>query len=159
MKGIASIVVILAIILLGAWFYFTSPPAPTQEDLQEGSEIDHQMMDDDNVSTSTSETSATSTVNEIDGAKEFYVTGTNFSFSTNKIEVKKGDIVRITFKSETGTHDLKIDEFNTATKILRASDPAETIEFVADKTGEFEFYCSVGSHRQMGMRGTLIVTE
>ena len=33
----------------------------------------------------------------------------------------------------------------------------QTITFVADKTGGFEFYCSVGNHRAMGMVGTLIV--
>jgi uncharacterized cupredoxin-like copper-binding protein len=31
------------------------------------------------------------------------------------------------------------------------------VQFVADKTGTFEFYCSVGNHRQMGMVGTLVV--
>jgi len=31
------------------------------------------------------------------------------------------------------------------------------VTFVADKAGEYEFYCSVGQHRANGMVGKLIV--
>jgi plastocyanin len=31
------------------------------------------------------------------------------------------------------------------------------IEFVANKKGKFEYYCSVGEHRAMGMKGNLVV--
>jgi len=90
--------------------------------------------------------------------KEFTVTGQNFSLTPSTLAVKKGDTVKITFKNADGTHDLRIDEFNAATKRIRTGEQ-ETITFVADKAGSFEFYCSVGSHRQMGMKGTLTVTE
>jgi nitrite reductase (NO-forming) len=88
--------------------------------------------------------------------KEFTVTGKNFSFAPNTITVNNGDTVKITFKNESGFHDLKIDEFNAATKQIQAG-AQETITFVANKTGSFEYYCSVGTHRQMGMKGTLVV--
>lgn len=88
--------------------------------------------------------------------KEFVVTGQNMSFSPASITVKKGDKVRIVFKNVQGFHDWKIDEFNAGTKKMEAGQQ-ETIEFIADKTGSFEYYCSVGSHRAMGMKGTLIV--
>lgn len=90
--------------------------------------------------------------------KSFNVSGGNFSFTPSTMTVKKGDTVRITFKNEEGFHDLKIDEFNVATKQIAAG-AEETVEFVADKAGDFEYYCSVGKHRQMGMVGTLTVTE
>jgi len=32
-----------------------------------------------------------------------------------------------------------------------------TVQFVANQTGTFEFYCGVGSHRDLGMVGQLIV--
>jgi len=32
-----------------------------------------------------------------------------------------------------------------------------SVTFVADKTGTFEYYCSVGNHRAQGMVGKLIV--
>ena len=88
--------------------------------------------------------------------KEFTVVGKPFSFTPETIEVNKGDTVRIVFQNQNGTHDWVIDEFNTRTKILQ-SGQSETVEFVADKTGSFEYYCSIGTHRQMGMKGTLIV--
>ncbi|MDQ5952387.1 MAG: plastocyanin, partial [Patescibacteria group bacterium] len=72
--------------------------------------------------------------------------------------VQKGDTVRIIFKNEDGFHDLKIDEFNVATKQIQGG-AEETVEFVADKAGTFEYYCSVGKHRDMGMKGTITVTE
>ncbi|MEK7649830.1 MAG: plastocyanin/azurin family copper-binding protein [Patescibacteria group bacterium] len=92
------------------------------------------------------------------GVKEFTVTGTNFAFDATALTVKKGDTVRITFKNMEGFHDWKIDEFSAATTQFK-SPGEETIEFVADKAGSFEYYCSVGKHRAMGMKGTLTVTE
>lgn len=88
--------------------------------------------------------------------KEFAVTGANFAFTPKEIRVKQGDTVRITFTSGSGLHDWNLDEFNAATNVV-ASGKSEAIEFVADKAGEYEYYCSVGNHRAMGMVGKLIV--
>jgi plastocyanin len=88
--------------------------------------------------------------------KSFTVEGSNFKFNPSEIRVKEGDRVRIIFKNTGGFHDWVVDEFGAATK--QGNAPAEeTIEFVANKKGTFEYYCSVGSHRQMGMKGNLIV--
>ena len=73
-----------------------------------------------------------------------------------KLKLKKGDTVRINFINDEGFHDWKLDEFNAATAKLNAGGK-ETIEFYADKTGTFEYYCSVGKHREMGMVGNLVV--
>ena len=88
--------------------------------------------------------------------KEFVVEGSNFKFLPNKIKVKRGDKVRITFKNTGGYHDFNIDEFNLKTQIIN-TDQQETVEFMANKSGEFEYYCSVGNHRDLGMTGRLIV--
>lgn len=88
--------------------------------------------------------------------KEFILTGSPFKFDVKEIKIKKGDRVKITFKNAEGFHDWVIDEFNTRTKQLQAGQQ-ETVEFIADKTGQFQYYCSVGTHRQMGMWGTLTV--
>lgn len=88
--------------------------------------------------------------------KVFNILGSNFQFSTTEIKVKKGDRVRINFDVSAGFHDWVVDEFNARTKQLSGGE-SDSIEFVANKTGTFEFYCSVGSHRQMGMKGNLIV--
>ena len=88
--------------------------------------------------------------------KEFAVSGKNFSFTPLAMEVNVGDRVKITFTNQGGNHDLVVDGYNVRTKVLGGSQ-SETIEFVADKAGSFEYYCSVGTHRQMGMKGTLVV--
>lgn len=88
--------------------------------------------------------------------KTFNVDGNNFSFSVSEIKVNKGDKVKIVFNNKVGFHDWVIDEFNARTPQIQAGQSA-TVEFVADKTGTFEYYCSVGQHRQMGMKGKLVV--
>lgn len=91
--------------------------------------------------------------------KEFTIVGTaNMKFSLNEMKVKKGDKVKVTFKNEGGFHDWMLDEFSAKTKQLQAGQ-SETVEFVADKVGTFEYYCSVGQHRAMGMKGSFVVTE
>ncbi len=96
------------------------------------------------------ETSATSNV------KELMVEGSNFKFAPNQLKVKTGDHVKITFKNTAGMHDFRIDDLGIATKVLRTGGQ-ETIEFTADKAGSFEYYCSVGDHKAMGMKGMLVV--
>jgi|SRR3989344_352143 len=89
-------------------------------------------------------------------ARELNIEANNFSFSTRAISVNKGDTIKINFKDNVGMHNFRLDEFGVATKVLKAGE-SETITFVADKIGEFEYYCSVGTHRAMGMIGKLIV--
>lgn len=82
----------------------------------------------------------------------------SFRFAPTKITVKKGEPVTIVFKNTGGFHDFVIDEFKVATKQIQAGQ-SEEVTFTPDKAGSFEFYCSVGNHRAMGMVGTLTVTE
>lgn len=88
--------------------------------------------------------------------KTFDVSGKPFEFSVKEIRVKKGDTVKINFSSTQGMHDWVVDEFNARTKILQAGQ-SDSIMFVADKTGTFEYYCNLPTHRQQGMVGKLIV--
>jgi plastocyanin len=88
--------------------------------------------------------------------KEFTITSGNFSFMPETLTVNEGDIVRIVIKNETGFHDFVIDEFFIKTNPTNGEGDS-IVEFIADKTGSFEYYCSIGTHRQMGMKGTLIV--
>ncbi|MDP2650399.1 MAG: cupredoxin domain-containing protein [bacterium] len=86
------------------------------------------------------------------------LTGKPFEFSQKEIRVKKGDMVTVHFQSTAGLHDFVVDEFNAATDQVQPGS-ATSVTFVADKAGEFEFYCSVGNHRAQGMVGTFIVEE
>lgn len=78
-------------------------------------------------------------------------------YSQKEIRVKKGDLVRIYVTVTSGTHDIKIDEFD-----VYAETPLNEevyIEFVADTAGSFEYYCTKPGHRKNGHWGTLIVEE
>ncbi len=78
-------------------------------------------------------------------------------FSVRGMQVKKGDKVRIKVTNTKGVHDFVIDEFN-----VRAETPLNqevVVEFVADKAGEFAYYCSKPNHRELGQWGTLKVVE
>ncbi len=89
--------------------------------------------------------------------KTFTVTASNYKFDVTNLSVNKGDTVTINFKNTQGFHDFVLDEFTGAkTKQINGAGE-DTITFVADKAGSFEYYCSVGQHRQMGMKGTLTV--
>lgn len=90
------------------------------------------------------------------GVKTFEIDAENFKFSQTEIRVKQGDKVKIVFEVDQGFHDWVIDEFNARTKQI-SEGKTDSVEFVADKKGTFEFYCSVGQHRANGMVGKLIV--
>ncbi len=90
--------------------------------------------------------------------KEFTVTNDGMSYTTKGLTVNKGDRVKITYQNTGGTHDFRIEGYNVGTKVIAAG-ASETFEFVADKSGTFEYYCSVGEHRANGMKGTLTVTN
>ncbi len=90
------------------------------------------------------------------GPKEFSITASNFSYDVKEIDVNKGDTVTIHVKDVEGYHDWVIDAFKTRTKQLQPGETA-TITFVADQTGSFEYYSSIGQQRSIGMTGKVVV--
>ncbi len=91
--------------------------------------------------------------------KEVEVTSRGLAYDVEEIRVNLGDTVRVTYINGGGRHDWVIDEFEGAQTAIISGGRRETIEFVADQAGEFEFYCSVPGHRQAGMFGRFIVVE
>ena len=171
MKGILTAIVVLVLVGAGYWFYSqqsatdvaaipttdTTATVPAETDAQ-GAAMETGTIDP-TLSTTTTTTSATTTTTLPATAaktKEFTVTGKNFSFSPATMSVTKGDTVKITFNNTSGFHDLRVDGYNVGTKQIQGG-ASETVTFVADKAGTFEYYCSVGNHRAMGMKGTLTV--
>ncbi|MES2014553.1 MAG: plastocyanin/azurin family copper-binding protein [Patescibacteria group bacterium] len=159
--------VVLALIG-GGWYYFShkspeietpkeqaSDTAPETTNTPAAGVMETGEIPADTTSTGTgAAVDVTATV----GVKTFTITGSNFSFTPKTLSIKKGDHVKITFVNSNGTHNLKIDAFSVATPMIGSGESA-TVEFVASKAGSFEYYCSVGNHRAMGMVGTLTVTE
>ena len=90
--------------------------------------------------------------------KEFTIHETSFEFNVPTITVKKGDTIRVTAVNDKGTHNLAFPDFKSRT-VTKSSPNTQTIEFVADKAGEFAYYCEVNGHKALGMEGKLIVGE
>ena len=88
--------------------------------------------------------------------REFTMTAKRFEYDPSTITVNKGDKVKITITSMDTTHGFRLPEFEISEEIS-PNNPV-TIEFVADKIGDFDFWCTVycGSGHG-GMRGKLIV--
>lgn len=150
-KTVTIVVVLVILAVAGGAIYMNSAktnPQPTNDNTAMQAEPTTAAVAQGEPSTT--ETTA------MEGVKEFTVTGSNFSFDPKEIKVKKGDTVKVTFKNADGMHDFIIDEFNVKTKQIKGGEE-ETVEFVADQAGTFEYYCSVGQHRQNGMVGKLIV--
>lgn len=106
--------------------------------------------------TTTLNDSKKSTVTLDPNARVFGLKGVNYGYDVKEIIVKEGDTVTINFESTDGFHDVVINEFAVATKRVQPG-VKTSATFVADKKGTFEYYCSVGSHRDKGMVGKLIV--
>ncbi|MDZ4229907.1 MAG: cupredoxin domain-containing protein, partial [Candidatus Veblenbacteria bacterium] len=78
-------------------------------------------------------------------------------FTLGEMVVQKGDKVRVKVKNTFGKHDFTIDEYNVNT--VTPQDEVTTIEFTADKAGDFVYYCSSTGHRASGQWGMLKVQE
>ena len=88
--------------------------------------------------------------------KEFTMTAKQWAFDPAIITVKQGDTVRLKITSTDVAHGFALTDFNV--KVDLAPNKEETVEFVADKKGEFTFFCSVmcgEGHRDM--TGKLVV--
>jgi heme/copper-type cytochrome/quinol oxidase subunit 2 len=75
-----------------------------------------------------------------------------------ELKVDQDDLVRITLVSEDIPHSFTLPEY----RIQKRVEPGRevTFEFRADRTGRFEFHCSLTNDRcrERGMVGTLTVT-
>lgn len=159
MKNSYIFILVVVLVILGVIF-FTSKHDKSEDMMEVDSNEMHEMddaqagMPDD--TRSNTEVEVSTGVSIGNNVKEFTVIGGNFTFTPKAMTVNKGDTVKIIFKNTQGFHDFVLDEFGVKSK--QSQGPSEeTLTFVADKIGSFEYYCSVGTHRQMGMVGTLIV--
>jgi cytochrome c oxidase subunit 2 len=88
--------------------------------------------------------------------KEFEITAKQWEFIPDTITVNKGDKVKLHVKSVDVTHGFALPEFGINETLTQGN--TVTIEFIANKSGEFVFSCSVycGSGHS-NMKGKLIV--
>jgi cytochrome c oxidase subunit 2 len=89
-------------------------------------------------------------IKEDNNAEEFTIKAFRFGYSPNIVEVNKGDKVKINIDNNDTLHGIRIPDLR-----IRGD---ETLEFTADKTGEFIWYCAnMCGNKHMQMQGKLIV--
>ncbi len=151
------IVGIVIVVLLVGYGVMTAGKSSTTEQNQETDQIEQESLDNSaNEDQSTNEAEDTLPDTSDVMAQAITVEGGSFYFKPNEIRVKKGEKVKIILNSMDAMHDFVIDEFNVKSEQIKGGSSTQ-VEFIPNKTGTFEFYCSVGQHRQNGMKGNLIV--
>ena len=82
----------------------------------------------------------------------------SYYFKPNMIKAKKGQNVKVVVKSVSMMHNFNIDDLGVKSTLIQNGETG-MVEFTASKIGIFEYYCSVGQHKQLGQVGKLIVEE
>jgi heme/copper-type cytochrome/quinol oxidase subunit 2 len=89
-------------------------------------------------------------------AREFTISARRGGFNPARIEVARGDMVKITLVAEDTAHSFTVDSYRISKRA--SSGQSVTIEFHADVAGTFPFYCSLTSDDCCrNMRGELVV--
>jgi plastocyanin len=85
------------------------------------------------------------------------ITMSNFTFSPNIIEATPGETLTVSLTSIGETHDFVIDELDVQSFLLGSNESQDlTITIPDNASGNvYQFYCSVGNHREMGMVGEI----
>lgn len=88
--------------------------------------------------------------------KEFSMIAKEWQFNPSTVNVKQGDKVRLKIKSIDVAHGFSLLDFNVNENL--EPEKEVVVEFIADKKGEFSFFCSVFcGEGHSGMKGKLIV--
>lgn len=85
------------------------------------------------------------------------VSGSEFKYEPSIISATVGQPVTVTY-TNTGAypHDFVIDELSVQSPTIQPGQ-TETFSFTPDQVGDFSFYCSLPTHRDKGMVGTISV--
>ena len=115
-------------------------------------------------------TAAGSSSNTQPSVKDITIKVVSWSFTPNKIEVNKGDLVRLHFITANDNvalyngHGFGIDSYNINTFLIKGTN--QTLQFMADKPGTFTFRCTsfcafpdADPMNHFNMIGTLIVHD
>ncbi len=85
------------------------------------------------------------------------VQGTDYAFTPSTLTGKAGQPMTVTFKNMGKfPHNFAIAELNVKTKTIQPGQE-DTITFTPSKAGSFEYTCTIDSHAEKGMTGTLTV--
>ena len=148
-KLLIFIILLLLAASFGVWWYVTDilPERANQEENQGNSNPPAEEEDE----TPPNTTGSGETV-------EVSVSGDSYSFNPATVTVLRDTLVRLTFTNVgDAAHDFSIPALGVATPLVSPGS-SRTIEFtVPSEPGSVEYICTVLGHRDLGMRGTLII--
>jgi plastocyanin len=91
------------------------------------------------------------------GAQQVTVTARNVAFEPADIEIAAGSWTLITFvNADPIFHDWEVEGVANVEAAARPGQTS-TVRFIIDRPGEYEILCTVPSHADAGMVGTLVV--
>jgi len=96
---------------------------------------------------------------QLDGppSNEIVLTAKDFSITPNKVNVKKGDKLKIIFKNEgLFAHNFAIEGLGVKIDSVKSGEES-SVDITATKIGNFQFECTVDGHKDLGMQGTIAV--
>jgi nitrosocyanin len=144
-----AVLVVIILVILGIGAYVVMRPSYGSKSAS--------AMNNTGVPVVSEPTTSTQTGKSTGAVKSFSVTGTEFAFSPDTLTVNKGDTVNVTFTNNGKyPHNFTISELNVMGKTVMAGQ-SDTVTFTADKAGTFQFFCSVPTHKDRGMVGTITV--
>lgn len=162
-KNMMTIGIIIAVLIVGAVVVLTNrnsdetmiDSSTTSTDVT-NSVTDSTMIEDGSAEDSAETGVEASDGTMVDDVRVFDIEGGSFYYKPNQLTVKAGEPVKVVLTSVDMMHDFVIDGTDIESEIAETDETVE-VEFTIDEPGVYEFYCSVGEHREKGMVGTLIV--
>lgn len=131
----------------------TEPDVPSEDEEpdtseQEQTESEEQTSEEETTQESESE------------VREVVVEGGSYFYEPENIDVEQGETVRFIFENTGGLHDLVLEDSDgndvAGTEQINGGE-SDSFTYTFEDTEDFEFYCSIGSHRAQGMEGTVTV--
>lgn len=89
--------------------------------------------------------------------REILIRNDGQSFEPDNVQVEKGREIVFIFERTSGAHSLRIPELEKGTSTL-SYDSRRNFTVTFEEEGEYEYICSVGTHAENGMKGTITVT-
>lgn len=139
------IAVIAIVVLVGGYLFFT----------QSGKNQDQEQIKVNVTQTPTQAESPTGAMKDA-SVQELMVIAKQWEFQPATIRIKEGDKVRLKIKSVDVSHGFAIPEFDV--NVTLEPQKETVVEFIANKKGEFIFFCTVvcgQGHKDM--KGKLVV--
>jgi heme/copper-type cytochrome/quinol oxidase subunit 2 len=91
-------------------------------------------------------------------SRKVIVVAEDGTFTPDRIDVTKNDLVTVTLRSGDRAYSFAIDAY----RLMKRAGAGETVTFAfrADQAGRFAYYCSLSNDEQCAtMKGTLVVAD